>query len=165
MKKLRDKLRERYKKQIEQWDWKAAKAECDSNPQLMEETVVGMTWIGSQMGLFPSGKYYTCWTTNQSKQDVIRDQAFVEALTEVVEENDLFLQRGEGDPTDIYVGLLLGSDEDIFYQDDNGYFWHSGEKIAETEEEVKAWMEEERYWPNVWFVSDHGNVSRYQFDE
>ena len=28
-----------------------------------------------------------------------------------------------------------------------------------VEETVKTWMDEESYWPNVWYVSDHGNVS------
>lgn len=28
----------------------------------------------------------------------------------------------------------------------------------QVERKVKAWMEEQEYWPNVWFVSDHGNA-------
>ena len=24
---------------------------------------------------------------------------------------------------------------------------------------IRAWMDENRFWPNVWTISDHGNVS------
>jgi hypothetical protein len=26
---------------------------------------------------------------------------------------------------------------------------------------IRAWCEEHQYWPNVWSVNDHGNVSLY----
>lgn len=163
--KLRDKLKARYKKKIEQLDWEKIRAECEENPQLVDDFVIGSTYIGSQMSLFPSGKYYAFWTTNQNKQDVIRDQAFAEALAEVCEENGFSPERGEGDPTDIYVTAIIGSNDDVFYIQQHDTFWYQNKKIAETEEWLKKWMEDEQYWPSVWSVSDHGNVSRYEFDE
>lgn len=56
-------------------------------------------------------------------------------------------------------------DEDIFIDDsqrDPG-FYYFGRKIAATENDLKGWMQYEEYWPNVWRISDHGNVSLYQF--
>ena len=27
-----------------------------------------------------------------------------------------------------------------------------------TDQAIRAWMQENQYWPNVWAVSDHGNI-------
>jgi hypothetical protein len=62
------------------------------------------------------------------------------------------------------------TDNDVFYQSygqlgADGGFFYGGKEVAKTEEELKSWMEQQRYWPSVWNVSDHGNVSPYTMDE
>ena len=37
-------------------------------------------------------------------------------------------------------------------------------ELADVEVAIKAKMEADRFWPNVWIVSDHGNVSLYHMD-
>ena len=37
-------------------------------------------------------------------------------------------------------------------------------ELADVEVASKAKMEADRFWPNVWIVSDHGNVSLYHMD-
>lgn len=29
---------------------------------------------------------------------------------------------------------------------------------------IRAWMEESQYWPNIWSVNDHGNVTLHDKD-
>ncbi|MFP4047898.1 MAG: hypothetical protein ACLFT4_09115 [Bacteroidales bacterium] len=47
---------------------------------------------------------------------------------------------------------------------------HNGKFIGEFIEDDEAeyaiiqFMNKNDYWPDVWFVSDHGNVSPYKFD-
>lgn len=48
-------------------------------------------------------------------------------------------------------------DEDVTANDPAGPFYYLGKKVADTPEELKAWMEREQYSPNVWWISDHGN--------
>lgn len=31
--------------------------------------------------------------------------------------------------------------------------------MEDAEKAIKEWMEKNKFWPNVWFVSDHGNIS------
>jgi len=60
------------------------------------------------------------------------------------------------------------SEEDIFISDTghlgchdyvtcNGKVIHHGNP-DHTDGAIRAWMETEQYWPNVWTVSDHGNI-------
>lgn len=94
---------------------------------------------------------------------------------------------GEGEVVDDYFDEVEPSDEelgdleaeeldepdtenDVFYQGRGslssfGDFWYLGKKIASTEDELKAWMKKEQYYPTVWNVSDHGNVSLYTLEE
>ena len=50
-------------------------------------------------------------------------------------------------------------EEDIYCEDYNGPFRYSGKVIASNKKGLKAWMEKEGYFPNVWHISDHGNTS------
>jgi len=49
-------------------------------------------------------------------------------------------------------------EEDITSPDPGGPFFYIGKKIADTEEELRQWMETNQFWPDVWFISDHGNA-------
>jgi hypothetical protein len=48
--------------------------------------------------------------------------------------------------------------EDDITTDDHETFYSSGKKIADSPAEAKAWMKKHGYFPNVWFISDHGNA-------
>lgn len=57
--------------------------------------------------------------------------------------------------------------EDVFTEDHIRFF-QSGKEVLRlvpdaTEEEMwdglNKWMEKSNFWPSVWFVSDHGNIS------
>lgn len=62
--------------------------------------------------------------------------------------------------------LSPDEENDIFFGDERGktVVSYAGKVIGTFEEEeearnfIRKWMEKEQYWPNVWFVSDHGNI-------
>ena len=58
------------------------------------------------------------------------------------EENDIFFGDERGKTVVSYAGKVIGTFEE--------------EEEARTF--IRKWMEKEQYWPNVWFVSDHGNM-------
>ena len=84
---------------------------------------------------------------------------------------------GEREPSDEELDNMEGEEDiepdtenDVFYQDyghlgSNGGFFYNGKEVAKTDEELKAWMKKEGYYPSVWYVSDHGNISPYSLDE
>ena len=71
----------------------------------------------------------------------------------------------EADPEDetIEGDLDPEIEEDDFIFADPG-FTRNGKRVAETEEELRGLMDQEQFWPNVWYISDHGNVSAYTWD-
>lgn len=74
------------------------------------------------------------------------------------EEEDPDLVGGEDeydDPTEPEEGDLTTEDHTNVYQD--------GKLVLRTtpetfDQDVKAYMEKEQFWPNSWFISDHGNA-------
>ena len=58
------------------------------------------------------------------------------------EENDIFFGDERGKTVVSYAGKVIGT---------------FGEE-EEARNFIRNWMEKEKYWPNVWFVSDHGNM-------
>jgi hypothetical protein len=56
-------------------------------------------------------------------------------------------------------------DEESVRTSDHRHFYHEGRltlTVGEDEdmwEALDAWMEKNQFWPNVFFVSDHGNVT------
>jgi hypothetical protein len=71
-----------------------------------------------------------------------------------------------GDIVATYHAALIKEDfsqddeptEDDITTDDHEHFYSSGKKIADSPKEAKAWMKKHNYYPNVWFISDHGNA-------
>lgn len=49
-------------------------------------------------------------------------------------------------------------EEDVYCDDPAGPFRYLGKTVARNERELTKWMEREGYFPNVWFISDHGNA-------
>lgn len=82
-----DILATHYKQEINRWDWSGLiKRFQEYTPEgfdpAHDEPLEG-TWIGTVFGVFPSGKVYAPWTTNQTRADVVRDQCFSDALEAV----------------------------------------------------------------------------------
>ncbi len=92
-----------YLEEIRSWDWAWLSKRFDDyseQPPYYEDNDNGdrfvYVWIGTVSGLTPSGKIYTFWTTNQTEEDVERDQAWWEALETVAEQNDCFISCPDG---------------------------------------------------------------------
>jgi len=86
-----------YTNEIIGWDWAKIKDNALTNCRVSEdeETVYGQSWLGTPFGIYPSGKVYAFWTSNQTRSDVTKDQCFVEALEKVAQDNDMFIDYSE----------------------------------------------------------------------
>ena len=91
-----------YYSQILGWDWSKIAVIADETRFQREDMQLGSTYLGSVMNIFPSGKYWMPWTTNQNSEDMRRDSAFAQALDKVAEKFGGWIETGEGDPTDLY---------------------------------------------------------------
>jgi hypothetical protein len=67
------------------------------------EGYIRRIYIGSVCGIFPSGKFYMPWTSNQNHRDVYRDEIFREVLEEMLEEENCTLENGEGSIDDLFI--------------------------------------------------------------
>jgi hypothetical protein len=66
--------------------------------------------------------------------------------------------QDEPDEEDVFIQPhgQLGSEYSVGTQHEHiGVF----PEMEQAERAIKDWMEMKKYWPNVWFVSDHGNIS------
>jgi hypothetical protein len=73
-----------YVTEIRKWNWNELLTDAESNMQADEwGDQYGQVWLGTTIGMSPSGKIYTCWTSNQTRSDIRRDEAFYEALDTV----------------------------------------------------------------------------------
>lgn len=104
--KYSEKLYQRYKEEISNWDWTKAKKEALKNCFLdhyNDDQVVASLFMGTVFSIYPSGKYYMPWTTNQTAKDVIKDTAYSRALDEVASSHGCWVTSGEGDPCDLFL--------------------------------------------------------------
>lgn len=60
-------------------------------------------YYGNILDLNPSGKYYTCWTSNQTDDDVENDSMFWEEVESILSEKGLWAESGEGDDLDVFI--------------------------------------------------------------
>lgn len=101
--KVLDKLYARYRERIENnfyppvHDWEETE---DEHGKYL------CSYLGSIMDVFPSGKFYMPWTTNQTVRDIWQDRAFGEALEDVLEGYGIWVESGEGDPTELFICTL-----------------------------------------------------------
>lgn len=84
-----------YKHMIARWDWndifqRFQEYIPEGFDPTHDEPLEGV-WIGTVFGVFPSGKIYAPWTTNQTRSDVVRDQCFSDALEAMAERRGLFV--------------------------------------------------------------------------
>jgi len=114
-------LKRKYAAEIASWDWPGIVADAKGNPCELdqgEDTPRGVCYLGTVMSIYPSGKYYMPWCTNQTSHDEQRDEAFGEALEEKAAEFHGWIETGEGDPCDLFFALTLEDENDRKAKDD-----------------------------------------------
>lgn len=97
-----------YRPEIESWTWDYIEAQVHKNLMIdhdNKDQVIGSCWVGTTLGVMPSGKIYAMWTSNQTQEDVNRDQQFNEALEEVVEKHGFFVNWGESN--DLFISKVF----------------------------------------------------------
>lgn len=71
--------------------------------------------LGSVMSMFPSGKIYTFWTSNQTRSDIRRDQAYSDALNEILDTPSIIKSEVQAwiefFDTDVFISVGLDLDE------------------------------------------------------
>lgn len=104
-------LKKHYKEQINSWNWKAIKKDALSNcfydKYECPDSIIASTYLGSILHIFPSGKYYMPWCTNQTRSDVTKDTAFNEALEEIAEANGMYITGSDGDGCDLLAQFTI----------------------------------------------------------
>lgn len=91
-------------------DWEALKAEIEASDTIEDEcgNEVKSVYLGSVFSLSPSGKYYTPFaSSNVTVKEAERDEEWYAALEKTAEQHGLFIESGQGDPTDIIASKLV----------------------------------------------------------
>jgi hypothetical protein len=60
-------------------------------------------YIGSVFNIMPSGKFYMPWTTNQTDEDVRKDEQFMRAFEKCCNKWNMWLDSGEGSGDDMFL--------------------------------------------------------------
>lgn len=86
-------------------------------------------------------------------------------LSNAVGDNDEINLEDDDEPCDFEAECVdLEPAEDDIVTDDHINFYQSGKLILSVEDEeewavkVNEFCEREKFWPNVWWISDHGNA-------
>ena len=82
------------------------------NEQVNDDNVYKTVYIDSVFSIYPSGKFYMPWTTNQNHRDVYKDEIFREVLEDMLSDNDLYLDD-RGDSDGIYISKSICSLDDF----------------------------------------------------
>jgi hypothetical protein len=70
------------------------------------------------------------------------------------------VERWENDKSGEYI--QINPDDSIVYVAHGSVMETIGERNTENPFKViRAWQKASQYWPNIWQVSDHGNVTLY----
>lgn len=124
-------LAEQYEKELEQdFDWKRIfndaigsavdqlrESESREDLEMMElidedNNIVGGVYLGSVFALTPSGKYYMPFAcSNVTEQEALQDEVWWEALDEIADSKEGWVQGGEGNPCDIFFFRWVEPDE------------------------------------------------------
>lgn len=127
-------LTRHYKKQIRDWNWESIKKDIKESCLINEnDEIEGTSYLGSVLNIYPSGKLYTPWTTNQKRSDVIKDECFNDALEAVASEHGLFITGSDSDGCDVCAGMILDYEDVIYFQTDKDEE-RAKELFGETEE-------------------------------
>ena len=82
-------LAKRYEEEIQSWNWPDIKTQCTENLYIEDGDLCGDAFLGSVLSIYPSGKYYTPWCSNQTWADVVKDSLFGEVIESIAEEHGL----------------------------------------------------------------------------
>lgn len=108
--------------------------------------------------------------TEQMDDDVNVRFCDLSGCRELMEESDMWQREDEWfcspEHRDERINEVLESlpDEEDITTGDHRTFYQSGKLWLEVGEDedmtgaIRAKMDEEQFWPNVWFISDHGNA-------
>jgi hypothetical protein len=136
--------------------WLASRADrsgyCDS---AMEE--FGITEYKSLVEHLQIGQAYEKAEVLGSVRSSLETRA--EETSEETEDSD----DEETDEGTVEEGDITTSDGTTFYQDGKLYLRASDPDSASRE--LRAKMDADQFWPNVWMISDHGNVIRFGLDD
>jgi len=112
-------LSDKYREEIEaEWNWKKIHEELDSRyPEYLmneyevekfgEDPCYGI-FVGTCFNMTPSGKYYTPFAnSNVTIKEALKDEIYQEVLEDILEEQGLWSQSGEGDPCDVFFCKCL----------------------------------------------------------
>jgi len=107
--KKRINLEKQYREEITSWDWEGLKKDLEKAEYVNENdgNPYSSLYIGTVFEIMPSGKYWMFWTTNQSYFDMIRDSLYREIMEEIAEENNMWIENGEGDPCDLFICMCI----------------------------------------------------------
>lgn len=97
------------------------------------------------------------WGDEESDLDVLRHIA--DELPDDIGDR----LRGLADEAQMAAQDAMPAEGDITTEDGER-FYHDGDLIASSEEDLRDWMERESYWPTVWMVDDHGGATPYSMD-
>lgn len=95
-------------------DWEGLKESIEAAEVGEDEcgNRVKSVYLGSVFSLSPSGKYYTPFAcSNVTEKEAEEDEAWYEELEETAQEHGLFIESGQGDPTDIIVSKVVEEKE------------------------------------------------------
>ena len=91
-------------------DWEALKKEIEAE-EIQDDLCdnkVKQVYFGSVFHATPSGKYYMPWaSSNVTEGEAEEDEEWWEEMDKEAGKHGLFITSGEGDPTDIFVGMVV----------------------------------------------------------
>jgi len=165
--KYSEKLETRYREEIASADWPALIREAEQNPQWDEfgDAIVGQVLLGSITSLFPSGKIWTFWTSNQTVRDVVRDQAYRDALESVVNDHGMFISEFSGD---LFACIMLddGYEAIVWHDRDRNHsvsgFYQGRDVVARTGLELESHMRADGLFPGIYLESGCGDLSYFE---
>jgi len=106
----------------------------------------------------PGASHYTDHETYATKAQYLERMASLEALPEYLESDD-------DDEEDVIDDDDVTTEDGVrFYQ--SGKLWLTVDPDwteEETSDAIRTQMEAEGFFPNVWMISDHGNVSPFTY--
>lgn len=77
----------------------------------VEDHIERHKFMGTVMRLTPSGKVYMPWSSNVSDEEAKKDEDWWDKLNEILSANKMFVFSGEGDPCDIFIGMVVEEKE------------------------------------------------------
>lgn len=112
------------------WNLAAIKAECEANAEPDPDSwprnseLIGRCFLGTVMNIYPSGKYYMPWCSNQTRADETRDKCYGAAFNGSFESAGMWIESGEGDPCDLFACCHVEALEEEDNENANNQIMH-----------------------------------------